>query len=338
MVEAGLPHPFDSQEQPLPLILKIVLIVLSPLLLVLTILRILLFILCMLSLFVVCSIATIGKRNFEPLTGMRFTITRVAVTFIGRVLLMSFGCWPCLYTVNGKWDKSCPTCAAGPHSGTVDAFVSMCLGLPRPVILEPYTKIPVVREITWACGALPVPIASSAKDVKSDGGGNGKAAAAEKKSSTNATAEAILKYKRSYDPSVATAPIVLFAEGITHSGCQLLPFFRGAFEGGSPVQPVLFRYHFRYHNAAAYLDSLGAHLLGLFATPWMRITIDYLPPRVPTPEEVLDGQLMAEAVRVQMAAFSGLPLHTLGARELRKEMKEQAAEAKARKGAEKELV
>ena len=62
----------------------------------------------------------------------------------------------------------------------------------------------------------------------------------------------------------------------------------------------------------------------------MRITIDYLPPRVPTPEEVLDGQLMAEAVRVQMAAFSGLPLHTLGARELRKEMKEKAEAARAK--------
>ena len=53
---------------------------------------------------------------------------------------------------------------------------------------------------------------------------------------------------------------MLFAEGITHSGRQLLPFFRGAFEGGSPVQPVVLRYPYTYHNAAAwtrpFLDSL----------------------------------------------------------------------------------
>ena len=72
----------------------------------------------------------------------------------------------------------------------------------------------------------------------------------------------------------------------------------------------------------------------------MRITIDYLPPRVPTPEEVLDGQLMAEAVRVQMASFSGLPLHHLGARELRSEIKEEAEQreaARAAKGGGNEL-
>ena len=51
-------------------------------------------------------------------------------------------------------------------------------------------------------------------------------------------------------------------------------------------------------------------------------------------------QLMAEAVRVQMASFSGLPLHHLGARELRSEIKaeaEQREAARAAKGGGNEL-
>ena len=42
---------------------------------------------------------------------------------------------------------------------------------------------------------------------------------------------------------------------------------------------------------------------------------------------------MAENVRFRMAQKSGIPLHTLGARELRKEMKEKAEKEKAKRAA-----
>jgi len=326
---SSLLHPFDAQEASLPRLLKVVLGAASPLLLVLVLFRILLFLLAAVLMAVVCSLATLGKRDKSPLTGFRRAFSRRAVAVVGRLLLLAFGCWPGLFTVNGEWDKSCPACAVAPHAGALDGFIFLCLGFPRPVILEPYARIPVVRQILQAANALLVPIQSSAKSsaVKAVSGGAKK---------TNATAEAILRHKQTYEPSrPGAAPVVLFAEGITHSGRQLLPFFRGAFEGGSPVQPVLLRYAYTYHNAAAwtrpFLDSLGMHLGRMLITPWMRIKVDYLPPHRPTVDETQDGQLMAEAVRVEMAQFSGLPLHQLGARELRKEMTEEAEQRAAAK-------
>jgi len=324
-----LPHPFNAQEASVPRLLKAVLFVLSPLVLVLVVVRILIFLLAAVLLAVVCSLATMGKRDELPLTGVRRTFSRLGVAVVGRLLLLTFGCWPGLFTVHGEWDTSCPAIAVAPHAGALDGFIFLCLGFPRPVILEPYAKIPVVKQILRAANALLVPIQSSAKSsaVRAVDGGSKK---------TNATADAILRHKQSYDPSASgAAPVVLFAEGITHSGRQLLPFFRGAFEGGSPVQPVVLRYPYTYHNAAAwtrpFLDSLGTHLCRMFCTPWMRITVDYLPPQRPTVDGAQDGQLMAEAVRVQMGTFSGLPLHPLGARELRKEMQEEGEQRDAAK-------
>ena len=83
------------------------------------------------------------------------------------------------------------------------------------------------------------------------------------------------------------------------------------------------RYHYTYHNAAAFLNfSLGEHFKRLLTTPWMAITVDYLPTHQPTAQEAADGAIMAETVRGQMSRFSGLPMHRLGARELRKELSE----------------
>ena len=55
-----------------------------------------------------------------------------------------------MFAVRGAWDSSCPTCAVAPHAGALDGFVFLCLGYPRPVILAPYAKIPVVKQILQA--------------------------------------------------------------------------------------------------------------------------------------------------------------------------------------------
>lgn len=65
----------------------------------------------------------------------------------------------------------------------------------------------------------------------------------------------------------------------------------------------------------------------------MRISVLYLPSYAPEGEEATNGQLMADKVRGQMAKESGFPLHHLGSRELRKEMKEAAAKAELAKKA-----
>jgi hypothetical protein len=84
-------------------------------------------------------------------------------------------------------------------------------------------------------------------------------------------------------------------------------------------------------NAHAFLAGFGAHFGRLLATPWLFVTVEYLPTRVPSADEAASGALLAEAVREQMGAATGLPLHHLGARE---EMRVEADAAKARKAAE----
>ena len=55
--------------------------------------------------------------------------------------------------------------------------------------------------------------------------------------------------------------------------------------------------------------------------------VQFLPPQAPEGEEASNGQQFADAVRRRMGEASGYPLHHLGSRELRKEMKEQAERA-----------
>jgi lysophosphatidylcholine acyltransferase/lyso-PAF acetyltransferase len=154
------------------------------------------------------------------------------------------------------------------------------------------------------------------------------AATAAHGSVTHAVREAILEHKQRFRPG--DTPIGILPEGSTHNGRGLLTFFSGAFQGGSPVQPVTLRYPFRYHNTAAFLTTLTGHVLGLLLAPWVAMEVCFLPTHVPSEEERADPERMAEAVRGRMAAALGMPLHAIGAKELRKEA--QAAVA-ARRGA-----
>ena len=107
--------------------------------------------------------------------------------------------------------------AAAPHAGAVDGFVFLCLGFPRPVILQPYSKIPVVKQILQASGALLVPVQSATKGMKDKAvgaGSGGSGSSGGGTSQTKATSETILHHKRTYDPKAdGAAPIVLLAEG-----------------------------------------------------------------------------------------------------------------------------
>jgi len=329
-----LPHPYDAQERPLSWLQRLLLLPFLPWLGILFFFRMCIFVCAVIALAAVCALSLVGRpeastANFEPLRGVRRYLTKIAAWFLGRIMLLTFGVWPGMLSVRGKWDPTCPVMVAAPHAGSVDGFIFFVLDLPRPVILEPYSKIPFVRQILQACGALLVPLArSDAKQqapTEKDKGSS---------SLTNVVREKITGHKRSFVPAPDAAPICVFSEGITHSGCAVLPFFPGAFEGGSPVQPVVVRYPFTHYNAHAFLTSLVNHFGRLFITPWMFIEVEYLPTVHPSADEASSGQLMADRVRAAIGAASGLPLHPLGARDLRKEMKKAEELAKAAKAAE----
>ena len=334
------PHPYAKAEEPLTLCQRICFYIfvplLSPLLLVLWLLRAVSFFLLMLALLVPCNLALMGLPDGQPVRGWRRSFSKAAVGIIGRGCLATFGCWWGNLTVRGEWDPTCPVIVCAPHVGMTDAYLWMVLGFPRPIIMEAYTKIPVVKTLLRVAGALVVPVPSSSTIGTAEGAKATLAATAasdapKAPSATAAVREKILEHKRTFQPGVDDAPIALFPEGITHNGRTILGFFPGAFEGGSSVQPVVLQYKYRHFNMHAFLSTLPEHLLSLFANPSLVIEVDFLPALLPNEAQKADGKLLADAARASMARASGMALHEMSAKDLRDELKIAAEKARREK-------
>ena len=112
---------------------------------------------------------------------------------------------------------------------------------------------------------------------------------------------------------------MLLPEGITHNGLSLLRFFPGSFEGGTPIQPVVMAYPFRFFNDHAFLGGTAGHLLKLLLSPYIALTVTLLPLYEPSAAEKADAALMADNVRVRMAEALNVPVSPYGAKELRAE-------------------
>ena len=226
-------HPYHELPTPLPL--KVLVILLSPVWIPLAIARLCLFLFSLICMGIACQLALIGipKRSLAAATsqqpdvlGTRRTILMAVLKLCVRLMLVSFGCWPGLMRVNGAPIAEASIWTMAPHYGMVDAFVAIYIGCPRPVVLAPYAKIPVIGSIMRAVGALLVPLSSSSKPSSESEG----------KSATNAVREALIGHKKSFQPG--DIAVGLFPEGITHNGSSILTFFPGSFEGGGVIQPV----------------------------------------------------------------------------------------------------
>ena len=333
-------HPLDPAERKLPLLLKLVLLPFLPLSLALSVCRVVLFVLTMVFMWCLCRVATIGMPtpegiSFAPLSGARRAWFVVAMRAIGRTLLLSAGVWPGLLRVRGEPDAAAPVWAMAPHMGMVDGFLGIYLGTPRPVILAPYAKVPLLYSLLRAANALLVPVAA-ARPKGGGGGGEKKEAAAAAapaaggeapKKRTNAVRDAITSHKAAFKSG--DVPICILPEGTCTNGRSIVKFFSGAFEGGTPVQPITIQYPFDYYNGGAFLTTLPAHLLKVFLNPWMTVDAAFLPLYSPDAAEAADGDLMAENVRKAMGAASAVPLSPLGAKELREFLAQGSKEGKA---------
>lgn len=283
-----------------------------------------------------------------------------ALNVCGRGLLFVFGVWPGCLRISGEpqLDKV-PVAVVAPHLGMLDGFYFLYKGVPRPMALEPYAKIPLIGFLFRRIHGIAVPLPAAKKEKPGGGkppagadvplalvsepasaaaangsnsttasnGGSGKSGSA----ATQAVRMAIQEHKQRWSKDGRTRPagkpVVILPEGTTHNGHALLRFFSGAFEGGCPVQPIVLSYpHSRSHPA--FFDStLGAHLFSLLSSPWTRMHVKYLPVHHPTAEEAADPDLFAENVRQAMAEAARLPLSKYGARELRRELKEHSLRA-----------
>ena len=164
----------------------------------------------------------------------------------------------------------------------------------------------------------PTAVPDGAQSQATDGGGSARA-----KASKGAIRAAILEHKRTFVKG--EMPIMILPEGITHNGLSMLKFFPGSFEGGLPVQPVVFSYPFKYFNTHSFLSDLGTHLIKLLWAPYTSLAVTILPIYRPSEEEKADPELFAENVRRHMAAELDIPLSSYGAKDLREEWKASKA-------------
>ena len=288
----------------------------------------------------------------------------VAITnCAGRLMLCAFGVWPGLLTIIGRERfASAPVAVVAPHVGLLDACFFIYRDIPRPIALEPYTKIPLIGWLFRRANGIAVPLPkatdarkpppgrkidieppdATAADTTSEMppvGESKHGSAAKATPTTLAVRLAIQQHKKTWEVAngeaskssmnarLASRPILILPEGTTHNGHAILRFFTGAFEGGGPVQPILLQYpqtRFSrgFGSAAFFASGLGAHLFNLLTCAYQPMNVRYLPVHQPTAEEEADADLYAENVRRSMAEAARLPLSTYGARELRKEMKE----------------
>ena len=101
----------------------------------------------------------------------------------------------------------------------------------------------------------------------------------------------------------------VFAEGTTTNATGLARFGTGGFRPGVPVQPVTVRYS---NREATVWTREQSHrfihsLLLIFASPFNKVTLEFLPVYTPSEEEKQDPILFANNVQRVMAESLQIP-------------------------------
>ena len=103
--------------------------------------------------------------------------------------------------------------------------------------------------------------------------------------------------------------VFVFAEGTTTNATGLARFGTGGFRPGVPVQPVTVRYSNR--EAAVWTREQSHRLLHslllIFASPFNKVTLEFLPVYKPSEEEKQDPILFANNVQRVMAESLQIP-------------------------------
>ncbi len=317
-----VPHPWDIADRPLGLRGMLLHVLLLPLLAALTLFRLALLVFCIVAALIIIAVTRGRRALFEP-----------CMRAIARLFLVAFGVWPGLLTVERRGEEEAaapkpPVMVVAPHLGLLEAFFFLQYKpWPRPIALEPYTKMPIASALFRAADgvAVPLPPAAPHSPRSVADGAEPPPPARSTSSATASVRTAILEHKKSFGGGASEAPICILPEGTTTNGHSMLRFFSGGFEGGGAVQPVVVSFPYRGLNAAAFpMGGLGAYALRLLLTPYVAMRVIFLPVVTPTSDEAADASIYAESVREKMAAAAAIPLSKYSAKDLRRELKERA--------------
>lgn len=101
--------------------------------------------------------------------------------------------------------------------------------------------------------------------------------------------------------------VVVFPEGTTSNGKQLIKFHTGGFLSGSPVKPVVLRYPYEHFSPAWESISAGKHIFRLLTQFHNKLEITFLPVYAPTEAEKTNPELYSRKVQKLMAEALGVP-------------------------------
>jgi 1-acyl-sn-glycerol-3-phosphate acyltransferase len=127
------------------------------------------------------------------------------------------------------------------------------------------------------------------------------------KDSRSAAQQAINEHIRDWRPGIR--PLLLFPEGTTSNGDDLLPFKAGAFKSGSPVRPVVLCYTGDWHPANVNFKTVNGEIEPTSDAEWYTqflghmvhsLQIKVLAPYVPNEVERSDPEIFMNNVRELM--------------------------------------
>lgn len=192
------------------------------------------------------------------------------------------------------------------HVSFVDVLVHMAMHFPSFVSREETGRTPLVGGIARAMDCVFVRREPGTKEG-SDASGIVRAS---EELARRAALRAQLVDDRVSDVDVRVPPVVVFAEGTTSNGEQLLTFRTGAFLSNRWIRPVVLRYRpLWWASFSLAWESIPAlqHVVLMFSQGGYAVDVLRLPPCAPTPGSSMDPAAFSRAVRARMSAASGLP-------------------------------
>mmetsp|Transcript_10480 Transcript_10480/g.64134 ORF Transcript_10480/g.64134 Transcript_10480/m.64134 type:complete len:359 (-) Transcript_10480:3875-4951(-) len=192
------------------------------------------------------------------------------------------------------------------HVSFVDVLVHMAMHFPSFVSREETGRTPLVGGIARAMDCVFV---RREKDSMVGSDESGIVRGSEELARRAALRDRLVK-DRASDVDVRVPPVVVFAEGTTSNGEQLLTFRTGAFLSNRWIRPVVLRYRpLWWASFSLAWESISAlqHVVLMFSQGGYAVDVLRMPPCAPKPGTSMDPAAFSRAVRARMSASSGLP-------------------------------
>ncbi|EFJ47621.1 hypothetical protein VOLCADRAFT_91941 [Volvox carteri f. nagariensis] len=184
------------------------------------------------------------------------------------------------------------------HCSWIDIVLYMSRLFPSFVAKKEVSTLPLIGPISKAmqCMFVDREARLAALGDKGEGGGQG-------------TSQLVRdRMLRKFKDTSTELPMLLFPEGTTTNNLYVMPFKRGAFIAGVPVQPLVLKYDTSGRFSPTW-DSMPGHFhIFLVLTELsFRVTCYVLPLYEPSEAEKADPALYADNVRQMMVKYSKIP-------------------------------